>query len=169
MGYRPGDTSSHPRVAGSSSSSVDTTRGDGDTTRGDGDTTRGDGDAEDTGESTGTGHGCRFNMATKNWIRHWCDAYSEQRTGRGYMAIRHAVAMQSPDTNMHEQLRKRYNALALKGAPTVPLVENHAATRCRWSVNSVTDSCEEKVRNKLPRLELMIRSDGKKSNSRSRL
>ena len=30
MGFRPGDTSSHPRVAGSSSSSVDTTCGDGD-------------------------------------------------------------------------------------------------------------------------------------------
>ena len=53
------------------------------------------------------------------------------------------------------------NTLALKGAPTVPVVEDHAATRCRWSLNSVTDSCEERVRSKLPRLELMFRSDGK--------
>ena len=38
------------------------------------------------------------------------------------------------------------NTLALKGAPTVPLVEDHAATRDRWSLNSVTYSCEERVR-----------------------
>ena len=51
------------------------------------------------------------------------------------------------------------NTLALKGAPTVPLVEDHAATRDRWSLNSVTDSCEERVRNKLPGFELMFRFD----------
>ena len=33
--------------------------------------------------------------------------------------------------------------LALKGAPTVPLIENHAATRARLSLNSVTDSSEK--------------------------
>ena len=142
-----------------------------DKTRGDGDTTRGDGDAEDTGESTGTGHGGRISMVgvggyfTRNWIRNSCDAYSVQRSGRGYNDIIHGggstMICQPTDTNMHEQLRKRYNAL------TVPLVENHAATRCRWSVNSVTHSCEERGRNKLPRLELMFRSDGKKSNSSS--
>ena len=32
------------------------------------------------------------------------------------------------------------NTLAIMGAPTVPLVENHAATRQRWSLNTVTDS-----------------------------
>ena len=57
MGFRPGDTSSHPRAAGSSSSSVDTTRGDGDTTRG-------DGDAEDTGELTRRGHDGHFGLGT---------------------------------------------------------------------------------------------------------
>ena len=52
------------------------------------------------------------------------------------------------------------NTLALKGAPTVPLVENHAATRKRWSLNSVTDSCEERVRKKLPGFEMMFKFDG---------
>ena len=57
-----------------------------------------------------------------------------------------------------------YNTLALKGAPTVPLIEDHAATRERWSLNSVTDSCEERVREELPGFEVMFKFEhgGKK-------
>ena len=81
MGYRPGDTSSHPRAAGSSSSSVDTTRGDGDTTRGDGDTTRGDGDAEDTGEPTRRGHDGHVGVV-ESWDlnRHTCHGKTLRQT-----------------------------------------------------------------------------------------
>ena len=53
------------------------------------------------------------------------------------------------------------NTLALKGAPTVPLIENHADTRARWSLNSVTDSCEERVRTEWPGFELMFKFQGK--------
>ena len=53
------------------------------------------------------------------------------------------------------------NTLALKGAPTVPLIENHAATRERWSLNSVTDSSPGRVRRKLPGFELMFKAEGK--------
>ena len=42
------------------------------------------------------------------------------------------------------------NTLALKGAPTVPLIENHAATRERWSLNSVTESCQDRIKRRLP-------------------
>ena len=51
--------------------------------------------------------------------------------------------------------------LALKGAPTVPLIENHAATRERISLNSMTDSSEERINRELPGFELMFRADGK--------
>ena len=53
------------------------------------------------------------------------------------------------------------NTLALKGAPTVPLVENHAATRERWSLNSVTDSSAARVGRQLPGFELMFKAQGK--------
>ena len=53
------------------------------------------------------------------------------------------------------------NTISLKGAPTVPLVENHAATRERWSLNSVTDSSAERISKKLPGFELMFKAEGK--------
>ena len=71
-------------------------------------------------------------------------------------------------TNMMKKrmdaLLRRCNVLAVlsatrlpsKCAPTVPLIENHAATRERISLISVTDSCEERVRTELPVFELMF-------------
>ena len=53
------------------------------------------------------------------------------------------------------------NTLALTGAPTVPLIEDHAATRERWSLNSITDSSKERVRKELPGFELMFKFEGK--------
>ena len=52
------------------------------------------------------------------------------------------------------------NTLALTGAPTVPLIENRAATRERWSLNSITDSSKERVRKTLPVFELMFKFEG---------
>ncbi len=46
---------------------------------------------------------------------------------------------QSP-FHMNEAGSAECNTFALKGAPTVPHIENHAATRERWSLNSITDS-----------------------------
>ena len=54
---------------------------------------------------------------------------------------------------------KACNTLALKGAPTVPLIENHAATRERISLNSVTMSSVERIRRRLPGFELMFMAD----------
>ena len=48
-----------------------------------------------------------------------------------------------------------------KVAAPVPLVENHAATRERWSLNSVTDSSAERIRKELPGFELMFKAEGK--------
>ena len=51
------------------------------------------------------------------------------------------------------------NTIALKGAPTVPLIENHVATRDRVSLNSVTDSSQERISQELPGFELMFRAE----------
>ena len=61
---------------------------------------------------------------------------------------------------------KACNTLALKGAPTVPLIENHAATRERWSLNSITDSDEERIKQRLPGFQMMIKAEGHKLESR---
>ena len=55
---------------------------------------------------------------------------------------------------------KACNTLALKGSPTVPLIENHAATRERWSLNSITDSSYERVKRVLPGFEMMFKAEG---------
>ena len=67
---------------------------------------------------------------------------------------------QSP-FHANEAGSKACNTLALQGAPIVPLLENHAATRERWSLNSITDSCEERVHRVLPGFELMLKVEGK--------
>ena len=67
---------------------------------------------------------------------------------------------QSP-FHSNEAGSQEVGTLALKGAPTVPLIENHAATRERMSLNSVTDSSPERIRRRLPGFELMFRADGK--------
>ena len=62
---------------------------------------------------------------------------------------------------------KECNTLALKGVPKVPLLENHAATRERWSLSSVTDSCIQRVqREELPGFELMFKAEGKELEAR---
>jgi len=58
------------------------------------------------------------------------------------------------------------STIALKGAPTVPLVENHAATRERWSLNSMTDSSRERIARELPGFELMFKAEGKVKEAR---
>ena len=58
------------------------------------------------------------------------------------------------------------NTIALKGAPAAPLIENHAATRERWSLNSVTDSSRERISQELPGCELMFKAEGKVKEAR---
>ena len=67
---------------------------------------------------------------------------------------------QSP-FHKNEAGSKEYGTIALKGAPTIPLIENHAATRERWSLNSITKSDEQEVRRRLPGFETMWKAEGK--------
>ena len=71
---------------------------------------------------------------------------------------------QSPFHN-NEAGSKEHGTLCVKGAGIVPLIENHAATRERWSLNSVTISCEERIRARLPGFELMFKANGDKVES----
>ena len=54
---------------------------------------------------------------------------------------------------------KESNTLALRGAGRVPLIENHKATRERWSLNSITDSNVERIKARLPGFELMFKAE----------
>ena len=62
--------------------------------------------------------------------------------------------------HMHETGSVGSGTIALKGAPIVPLLEDHGETRERISLNSVVDSCEERVMRQLPGFELMFKADG---------
>ena len=46
-------------------------------------------------------------------------------------------------------------------APMFPLIECHAATRERWSLNSVTKPSKRRVQRRLPGFELMFKAEGK--------
>ena len=51
--------------------------------------------------------------------------------------------------------------IAMKGAPIIPLLENHGHTRERWSLNSVTDSSVERIQSgQLPGYEAMFKASG---------
>ena len=67
-----------------------------------------------------------------------------------------------PPFYMNEGGSKCTSTLALQGCPTVPLIEDHGATRERISLNSITDTCAERVRRKLPGFELMFSAEGEK-------
>ena len=44
----------------------------------------------------------------------------------------------------------------------MPLIENHAATRERWSLNTPTDSAEEQISDdNMPGFEIMFKAEGK--------
>ena len=67
---------------------------------------------------------------------------------------------QSP-YHMNEAGSQATNTIAMRGEPIVPLIEDHAATRERTSLNSVTDSNEERIKSgKLPGYELMFKAEG---------
>ena len=66
---------------------------------------------------------------------------------------------QSP-FHMNEAGSKAMGTLSFKGAPSVPLIENHAATRMRWSLNSCTTSSAVAVKERLPGFELMFQASG---------
>jgi len=57
---------------------------------------------------------------------------------------------------------KTYGTVVMKGSHKVPLLEGHAATRERFSLSTVTDSNEDRIRNKeLPGFEVMFKAAGK--------
>ena len=52
-------------------------------------------------------------------------------------------------------------SIAMKGAPIIPLLENHGATKTRWSFRIVTDSNEERINSgQLPVPEPMFKKNG---------
>ena len=65
---------------------------------------------------------------------------------------------QSP-FHMNETGSKATGTITIKGVHVVPLLENHAATRDRWSLNSMTDSNEARIRSGvLPGCEVMVKA-----------
>ena len=51
--------------------------------------------------------------------------------------------------------------IAMRGGPIIPRLENHGDTRERWSLNSVTDSSEERIKSgQLPGFETMFKATG---------
>ena len=53
-----------------------------------------------------------------------------------------------------------WGTLTLQNAPTVPLIQDHAATRLRISLNSVTVSDPRTIQKKLPGFEMMFKAEG---------
>ena len=70
---------------------------------------------------------------------------------------------QSP-FHKNEAGSKDCRTLSIRGAPDVPLIESHSATRSRWSANTtVTSDCKAAVEAKdayIPPLECMFKADG---------
>ena len=63
----------------------------------------------------------------------------------------------------NESGSKTYKTITVKGAYSVPLLENHAATRERMSVSTVTDSNEHRIKHeRLPGFEVMFKANGQK-------
>ncbi len=65
---------------------------------------------------------------------------------------------QSP-FHMNEAGSKEAGTLAVRGAPIVPLKEGHAATRERWSAQTMTTSCPARAA-AIPPFELMFKARG---------
>ena len=66
---------------------------------------------------------------------------------------------QSP-FHRNEAGSKACTTLALQGVVTAPLLDNRAASRERFSPNSITYSCEERVKRALPGFELTFKVEG---------
>ncbi|MCP3920403.1 MAG: hypothetical protein GY711_33160, partial [bacterium] len=63
--------------------------------------------------------------------------------------------------HMNEAGSRGSGTLALRGAPRLVLKECHAATRSRWSVNTMTTSCAE-LAARCPPVEVMFKADGER-------
>ena len=67
---------------------------------------------------------------------------------------------QSP-FHQNEAGSKEWGTLALVGQHTVPLIVHHAATRERWSLNTLTESAEEQISvDNMPGFEIMFKAEG---------
>ena len=68
--------------------------------------------------------------------------------------------------HQNEAGSQEWNTLTLMGQHTVPLIEDHAATRGRWSLNSLTDSAEEQISDdNMPGFEIMFQAERGTSGS----
>ena len=92
----------------------------------------------------------------------WIISYSLRKfeiLAKGYDPARQNFD-QSP-FHMNEAGSKATGTIAMKGCPIIPLIENHAATRERWSLNSVTDSDQARITSGvLPGYEAMFKANG---------
>ena len=72
---------------------------------------------------------------------------------------------QSP-SHQNEAGSQEWNTLTLSGQQTVPLIENHAATRGIRSLNTLTDPAEEQISNaNMPGFEIMFQAERGTSGS----
>jgi len=71
---------------------------------------------------------------------------------------------QSP-FHKNEAGSQEFGTIAMQNAVTVPLLEDHAATRERISLNSITWSDPAKIEQRLPGFEMMFKADGRKVES----
>ena len=56
-----------------------------------------------------------------------------------------------------------YKTILFRNASSIPLLENHAATRERMSASTVTDSNEHRIKHeRLPGFEVMFKANGQK-------
>ena len=66
----------------------------------------------------------------------------------------------------NESGSKAYKTISSKNSYSVPLLENHAATRERMSVSTVTDSNEHRIKHEqLPGFEVMFKANGIKKQA----
>ena len=66
---------------------------------------------------------------------------------------------QSP-FHQNEAGSHEHNTITLQDEGAVPLIENHAFTRRRWRLNSITDSDALRVERQPPGCELMFKTSG---------
>ena len=78
---------------------------------------------------------------------------------KGYEAkCRH---IDQPPFHKNEAGSVTHSIIVMQGVSTVPLIENHVATRELWNLDSVTDSSEDRIKKSCPSSKLCSRQNAK--------
>ena len=102
-------------------------------------------------------------------ITFWCNIARVRKLAT--MLLGYDLDMENLDQSpfhMNEAGSLNERTLCVKGAPTVPLKENHCATRCRWSACTMTCSNEQKAR-AIPGFECMFKAEGEQLEGKLQL